>query len=702
MRIVPDSTVTLYSGVEIDNGEQLVFSSRANQTSYFQSKLVRQSVGCTMIRKTGALRIEAPGSVVSGCNYISFINPSFDNKVVYARIVDYDYVNNECTEIAYAIDYWQTWMFDVNFNSSYIEREHLSQAEATVAASNPYDPDIFEFKTAETLPIGKDVEKLNYTYSAQSGQDGLKMAGAVHSLMPVTNTLGVLIKMANVNFKLIDDAYITDTGWVPAPGAYVNLPSYEFYKYLEDIADQEFGFFYITSAMYNYCASRYPSGTFTYTSRKTLGSGWTTAGVSPFNESAFEPPLCYIYDAYGAANSAVGTIYSHMGEFFNMMTRYVTENNLENNTIVDLNIIPNDMMIFAGNIDNGEPFSAGVTPAQPYTPDSKKLMRYPYCYIRLFTPNGDVKELHYERFKDLQNGQNTAYVHLSMDLSDKPTLIAAPYGYKVTGLSQSSYVDTNIEEAIYFDQFPTLPYNIDAFTAQVAAVANISIANRTEEQAAALAARDVSTNETAQEAKMLGMIAGSGMSAGSAAAGGGAGAGIGFVSSVLGTEQIAPISGQMAMERKQYELAAERWTDALSAITEKDGGAIGSQLRLTKAAYAADHYYPSNGVGATNFNYLSFCDMIIQNVCLNRDVLAVYDEYFKHYGYSSGRCGIPRVVNYSKGVSTTTDVPEWVTVDNKSCTYVKTMDAKVTHSMVPVASAIKSMFDAGVRMIKGD
>ena len=54
------------------------------------------------------------------------------------------------------------------------------------------------------------------------------------------------------------------------------------------------------------------------------------------------------------------------------------------------------------------------------------------------------------------------------------------------------------------------------------------------------------------------------------------------------------------------------------------------------------------------------------------------------------------------GSQVTTDIPHWETIDGKQATYVKTLDCKVIHSMVPVASTIKSMFDSGVRMINGD
>ena len=89
-------------------------------------------------------------------------------------------------------------------------------------------------------------------------------------------------------------------------------------------------------------------------------------------------------------------------------------------------------------------------------------------------------------------------------------------------------------------------------------------------------------------------------------------------------------------------------------------------------------------------------------VSINPAILAQYDTYFSNYGYASGRCGIPRVINYSRGLTDDDKVPHWQTLNGKPTTYIKTVDCKVIHSMLPVAQFIKGMFDTGIRMIQGD
>lgn len=704
MRIIPDSTITLYGGVDIDNGEQLVFSSKANQTAYFQSKIVRASTPCTVVRKTGALRVEIPGSVVSTCNYLSFINPSFDNKIVYARIVDYDYINNECVEISYLIDFWQTWMFDVQFEDSYIEREHLSQADHDKAEVNPYDPTIFEFRTDETLPIAKDLEKLTYEIGYNNTYDGYRVTEALPFPSGVIDKNGILIKLANIDFEDLDSINPTN--------------SQAFADYLDHIvpldvsthrpAGGTIGLYWLTDEMGTYLNNRYPTKVI---NNYAYDSGWKLNGqdVFPFMSSSYHPGCCWIYDPDGGDYlSNCG----HMGELLKVLTQYGAEAQ-----IIDLSVIPNRLMFLSGRTGaTADPVIAGQTTAVgTFTADCKKLMRYPFSYLRVMSPNGDIKELHYENFKEVQQGQNVCKIEALMDITDRPTLIMAPKKYKYEGINAD---DTNIAEALTFDQFPTMPYTIDAFTAQVAAVANYTIGNRTVDNAADMAVADNATNKMSQfltkiKTTLNGVSTGlgtssnvtdkavdSGLTLGTSRM---VGMGAGFIK---GAADLAPAmyngAAQMDLNRKKFEAQAARWESADSALSEGDASEIAGQLALTKPAYACDKYIPSNGIGAINFSQVSYCDIILLKARLSDEIVAVYDNWFKHFGYSSGRCGIPRVINYSRGAVTDDSLPEWYIVNGKPTTYIKTMDLKVIHAMVPVASYIKNMFDSGVRMIRGD
>lgn len=707
MRIVPDSTITLYGGVDIDNGEQLVFKSRANQTSYFQSKLVRAQTPCTVVRKTGRLRVEIAGSTIATCNYLSFINPSFDNKIVYARIIDYDYINNECVEISYAIDYWQTWMFDVSFENMYIEREHLSQTDFAKAQTNPYDPTIMEFKTLESLPIARDLEKKMYTIGDDDTTDGMRIGnavGAIPSVLNVDGTMGILIKLAEIDFEDLDSV-----------DPYISKP---FAQYLEKIGNENLGYYWLTDKMGQYLSTKYPptgpsSDPHVYNNKK-LGSEWENANLEPCSASNFNPTCCIIYDPDGG-NALQRN--GHMSELLTILTNLGATAQ-----IISMYMIPNNLFAFScrqvggqggGVIKVGQKTAKTTLPVQV---TNRKLMRYPFSYIREIAPNGDMKELHYEDFQEVMNGtQDFGRINCVLDVADQPTLILAPYKYQMTGASDSPSDDANILEGLVVAQFPSAPYNIDAYLAQVAATAVNSIAGRTEDANYDMGAQSVALDKVNEYINNANTVLGGT----STALGFGLdtdrdvnGTGQTYVSGAHGGMSLAKGAGQVSSlystqanleaARAKFANASERWYQADSALGGYEGNVIARQLRFTKPAYACNKYYMSNGNGVINFNQVSFCDVIVLRAHLNADILSVYDNWFNMYGYTSGRCGIPRVINYMHGSTSQSDIPAWATVNNKPTTYIKTMDCKVIHSMIPVASFIKNMFDSGVRMIQGD
>ena len=686
MRIVPDSTITLYQNVDIDNDEQLVFSSLSNQTAYFQSKIHPNGAytPCTVVRKTGRIRVEKSGSIVSACNYISFVNPSFDNKTIYARILDYEYVNNECTEIDYVIDYWQTWMFDVTFQDMYIEREHLSQADWDKAQTNPYDPTILEFKTNENLPCNTSIEKPYYSFGSTANDDGVYCAEAVCTELEVPRDVGVLFMISDINFKNLDDN-------IPAGQT---TPSSEFVQILNDIKIEGGGslpinWYRLTTGAYTYLNTRFPS---IIQSALYRGDGWNTSVGNLYpGSSSLKPPIIYIYIEGGASiTSEFETASSYVSRLLDWLTRMDALDSL-----IGIYPIPSGMMLFSGSSYNS-PLAAQQATAKGQNVVNKKLDLFPYSYYRLMGPNGDVKELKIEDFKSAQDGLNACQVGLSLDITEKPNLIVAPVSYKAAGAAPHNVsANLNVREGLMFTQFPTLPYSIDAFRAQLAAVSNSIIGNNTVQtmnelnyRGKKLADRMITDLNQAGEGTTTaatGMLTGQGTRGGVAKA---ANAGMDALN-------IA------AYESKMYDNEAKMRNQAYASRVNPDN-AIYDNYQFTKPAYACDIYSPVNGDGILNFNYNSFVDILFMRVSLNPTILAQYDRYFSNYGYASGRCGIPRVINYSRGESSDALVPHWQTLNGKLTTYIKTTNCRVIHSMLPVAQFIKVMFDGGVRMIKGD
>lgn len=677
MRIVPDSTVTLYGGVDIDTNEQLVFASKANQTAYFQSKIVRAATPCTVVKKTGRLRLEVAGSVIATCNYLSFVNPSFDNKIVYAAIIDYDYVNNECVEISYVIDFWQTWMFDVTFQDMYIEREHLSQADWTKAETNPYDPSILEFKTAESLPVSPDIEKPYYAYGTATTDDGVYIAKNIaQSLSSVSDENGVLLIFSDVSLANAD----ANSG--PGP----NSPSGKLATLLNSIVyngsltRSGISFFKLSNKMYSYLHDNYSS---LITARTEKCSGWYTG--EPLGSNTINAPTSYVYiDTCDPTDPRSYIISSILGWF---------TDNYSLNEILGIYPMPNGMMYMSTTMSpsTSDAYTITLATSRGQSVTNKKLDLYPYSYIRMTSPNGDVCELDMGKFKSVQDNGDNFEIGVILDVVEKPNLIVAPVGYKASGAAPNGSTNMNVKEGLIFSQFPTLPYSIDAFRMQMASVVNNIIGNNTVDYS-----YDIQQKQLDIIKGYYGTLTGT-LGAAGDMINGDIGSGVGkAVDAVFSGTQT-----ELNQKRAQNEWSMSEDAYKLLSGDTKDNAVL-NNFKYSKPAYVANEYHQINGDGVTNFNRNSFMDILISKVTINPTILAQMDTYFSNYGYTSGRCGIPRVINYIHGSSTTTDVPHWQTLNGKPTTYIKTTDCRVTHSMRPVAMAIKGLLDSGIRMVKGD
>lgn len=676
MRIIPNSTITLYSKVDIDNGEQLVFSTREKQAAYFATKAVRTITDCQYVKKTGRIRVAVSGSLISTCNYLSFVNPSFDNKVFYCKIVDYDFINNETCEISWYLDIWQTYMHDVTFDDMHIERQHLSVTDFNKAEINPYDPTIYEFRTPENeLAIGRDVEKMTYSVGSDDTTDGFYLRQAVSTFANVGGEMGTLLYLSEIDFEDLDDS-------APAGSS---APSSWYVQMLEAAVTgtgHDYGFYKITRAQYDYLIGKYPSANI---HEFATGSGWTTLGVVPLGSNLIIPGYNVIY--IPSNSNWVSGLLTHLTQW-NCVS-----------AIIGLYGIPNNLMVAAGLATSGPGtegsfYATQKTAKTKLSVHNKKLMLYPFSYMRLIAPNGDIKELRYESFEAVQQGNDACRIDFNLDITEKPTLIVAPDGYMMTGLSpETSNMNANLREGLIFNQFPSLPYTIDSFLSQISALSASIIGNNTTEYGYNLEQKQLDiykegVSNAASGVAMIGNITSGNWSA--AVANG--------VNATFGATQTE-------LNQRKFQNEANMSQDAYGALAgEQEGNAVYDNYKHCRAAFAANRYIPSNGDGTINYNLMSMLDIIVLRVSLNSVIAQEYDKWFTAYGYNnSGRVGIPYVLNFiNERQATWDDTVHWETLNGRECTYVKTADAKVLHSMLPVQQYIAGMLNSGIRLYKGD
>lgn len=142
----PIATVYLVnSPLSQDNEHQIKFSSISEQQTYFNS--LKQSDSQIMeynyVRHENKLFIKKDYDTAIKYNYViiqnSYATSELGNtqKWYFYFIEGFEYENRGATNLRLKLDVWQTWMFDLTFEKSFIERRHLSTDLANSLSDNP-------------------------------------------------------------------------------------------------------------------------------------------------------------------------------------------------------------------------------------------------------------------------------------------------------------------------------------------------------------------------------------------------------------------------------------------------------------------------------------------------------------------------------------------------------------------------------------
>lgn len=711
-RVIPDSTVKLYKDVKIDSGnkETLIFKTATERETYFNSKLVRTVNNCTTVKNKNVIRMEIPGSVIAQCNYLSFINPSFDNKIFYCKIVDYNYVNNECADISFTEDPWTTWMFDVKFDACYVDREGLTEAEHTAAQSNPYNPDLVKLRTAESLPVGHDVEKQTYTHSNLTNyfngtNDGYQVFRA---LSPDTEVTGrkyiTILTLSPVDWYAFEDVMIKGPDGVEySPAAligYIRLSlgrssKLAMYKIGDRTVEYNPLEWTLSASMRNYL--KLGPGDLTAWSISDFNVPTETYvfenGTFSFNEPVAHGVTFNPFDTIVSMCTTLGIESSILNAYY--LPSYYLDNMVRRSSTASLNAVP--------ILTSKEMYSKKGIDVDP------KLLLYPYSYVRVETPS-DTKEYRYEDFVASQGNSEWTYSEIRTRFANQTgvthnenfnlaypvvntdngvDLSLTPAGYQALGKSNDNNTVGNMDESVRFSNIPTKPMTIDAWLSQCAANAMAAVNSRTTEALYSFGRTKRALQQG--ETEWLGGLI-------KTAAGATGYFGSGALTSLGGIPSLTFRGTNLELEEDAFRNAvnmSEGAAGALGGATE--GNALYENFQYTKPAYAADKYTPSNG-GSGLYETDAMFDFLLTHVQLNPAFIEVYNQYFKNYGYACGFYKIPAVLNH---IGNKANQIHWENVNGDDVSYVKTTHAHVTGVPHYVSSFIESLLDGGVRFIKG-
>ena len=130
MNYTPQTEVHLLSNVPFNYNYNNVmdFDTIQEQTTYFLNKSKLEFEDLTYQRvNNNTINLEVEYEELYDVNYMMFQNDRIPGKWFYAFITAYDFVSPKVTRITYQIDVYQTWLFQMTWQSTYVEREHTKR-----------------------------------------------------------------------------------------------------------------------------------------------------------------------------------------------------------------------------------------------------------------------------------------------------------------------------------------------------------------------------------------------------------------------------------------------------------------------------------------------------------------------------------------------------------------------------------------------
>ena len=128
----PLSKFYLIKDVDIDVSytHQYYFDTIQEQYNFFINKVFKTVTEGTYQRKnSNVLSVPFQADEIRECKYIMWQNPNYSDKWYYAFVTHIDYANPNMSRIGYVLDVYQTYLFDMNWKQSYIERKHGKRYE---------------------------------------------------------------------------------------------------------------------------------------------------------------------------------------------------------------------------------------------------------------------------------------------------------------------------------------------------------------------------------------------------------------------------------------------------------------------------------------------------------------------------------------------------------------------------------------------
>lgn len=176
MALTPNTNIRILKlPLEIDNKNQLTFSSLQAQYDYFLSITNHIEIDEAYYqRKDNILMWPAHIDSIIEYNYCMYQNENYSGKWFFAFITNMEYENDGTTRLYLQTDVFQTWQFDLTWKQSFIEREHIAVSNDTIGANRLSE----DFETGEyIINENYDISDLDSYYVIAYVGSSIKVQG---------------------------------------------------------------------------------------------------------------------------------------------------------------------------------------------------------------------------------------------------------------------------------------------------------------------------------------------------------------------------------------------------------------------------------------------------------------------------------------------------------------------------------------------
>lgn len=691
----PDTAINLYTRVPITRGIQVAFQNVDQQVSWWQGYLQEQITGLTYIGYNGgSVRLERTPSQLMGANYLSFNNPTYDDKPFYCKIVGLEYENPQTVTVNFTVDYWQTFMHDAEFRSSKIDREHLSETQWSQALADPQRRDIPELFTEEPLPMH---EQFELQLRAPESTD-LNVFGLPRGARGTTETFGSPGGETGLT-------HIVGTGF--GGGFYPGTEDgslgtmSRFVSVVIQIAEYDG----VMDALREFGVDDEEEDSQLLGYRNGFIRGFRTVvinpdGMIPENFSGAERGSD---DDDGGDGDPVGGVDTRLQRGLDFLTEVNETHNILGIWCVPTEIMAadihstgseeNDLPGYPASLSFDAPRYSDISAYSDVSITNPKMHRAPFRHARIISPSGEHKSFKYEDFEvdygesNPESGDRVVFRAVA-NFDDVPSMSVFPVNHN--GKS------ADLTNRMVYDKFPQVGYVLDGFLSHVAAKHQQAALTSTvvdnymyENHGSGSPENDWQNNLSGSLSDTLQDTLSSTVN--------------NLTGADLFTGRTDRRLGQQEADRQMLSQALNSRSNAVDAGNFSEGQLPGDQSHIEgmfghhRDTLKGQGEYVAGDVQGSMMIRLAQALFRLEMVTLQPEIAEQYDQFLTIYGYKSMRIGVPRIVQWMRGG----DSPHFVDYDNMRFTYIKTYSLKVHSVFEPAAQYIEALFNGGVRMIDG-